>query len=170
PPAAAKREATPPPVEKPSEPSAAPPAVVLPVGKHGNLVSMAELQTVLQGLEERLMRRLMPTVQGQDVKTASAFVSSAELQASIQNLEERLTQRMQQLLVHTSMPEPVRMGQHPTQPVVLTSQMAPAVETMPSVLLPYLLVLTHVLLLLIAGGLVWFWLNRRERTERLQRL
>ena len=33
---------------------------MLPVGKAGTTVSMAELQTVLQGLEERLLRRLTP--------------------------------------------------------------------------------------------------------------
>ena len=89
-------------------------AVMLPVGKHGNTVSMAELQTVLQGLEERLMRRLTPTTQAQDANMPTALVSTSELQASIQNLEERLTQRMQQMFAQT--PEPVRVGQRPLQP------------------------------------------------------
>ena len=173
PPAAAQREAAPPPAEKPAERSPQPQAVVLPVGKHGNLVSMAELQTVLEGLEDRLMRRLTPTAQGQEIKTPGAFVSPAELQASIQSLEERLTQRMQQLLLQTSPPEPVRVGQRPPQPMLLTSQLTPAVEaTQPASLslVPYVLVLTNLLLLLLVGALVWFWLRRRERAERMQRI
>ena len=109
---AAKPEATIP-AEKTAEKPVPGPAVVLPVGKAGNMVSMAELQTVLQGLEERLMRRLTPTGQSemQEAKLPTALVSAAELQASIQSLEERLTQRMQHMLVQT--PEPVRVGQRP---------------------------------------------------------
>lgn len=170
---AAKREAAPAPVEKTAEKSPAPQAVVLPVGKSGNLVSMAELQTVLQGLEDRLMRRLTPTAQGQEIKTSSAFVSPAELQASIQSLEERLTQRMQQILLQTSTPEPVRVGQRPSQLMLSASPLTPAVEaTQPASLLlvPYLLVLMNLLLLLLVGALVWFWLRRRERVERMQRI
>ncbi len=96
-------------------------AVVLPVGKAGNTVSMAELQTVLQGLEERLMRRLTPTGQTetQEAKLPTALVSAAELQASIQSLEERLTQRMQHMLLQT--PEPVRVGQRPLQPTLASA-------------------------------------------------
>ena len=76
-----------------------------------DLISMAELQTVLQGLEERLMRRLTPTGQFQEVTGPTVFVSPSELQTSIQNLEERLTQRMQHMLTQTPTPEPVRVGQ-----------------------------------------------------------
>jgi len=96
---AAPREATTP-AEKIVEKPVPGQAVVLPVGKAGNMVSMAELQTVLQGLEERLMRRLTPISQPemQEAKLPTALVSTAELQASIQSLEERLTQRMQQML------------------------------------------------------------------------
>ena len=134
---------------------------------------MAELQTVLQGLEDRLMRRLTPTAQGQEVKGPTAFVSPAELQASIQSLEERLTQRMQQLLMQTSIPEPVRVGQRPPQPAPPASSPTPAVPTTQSaslLLAPYLLVLTNMLLLLLVGALVWLWLRRRERAERMQRV
>lgn len=175
--AAGKRTAATPPVEKPAEKPAEKPTaqqeVILPVGKHGNLVSMTELQTVLQGLEERLMRRLTPTVQAQDVKSAMAFVSAVELQASIQNLEERLTQRMQQMLAQTPTPEPVRVGQRPLQPAPPMAQLPTLVEAAPPVsalMVPYLLVLTNILVLLLIGGLVWLWVRRRDREERLQRL
>ena len=171
--ASGKRAAATPPGEKTVEKPTASQAVFLPVGKHGNMVSMTELQTVLQGLEERLMRRLTPTAQAQEVKSATAFVSTTELQASIQNLEERLTQRMQQMLSQTPTPEPVRVGQRPLQPASPPLQPTPAVEVAQPVsvlMVPYLLVLTNALVLLLIGALVWLWVRRRDREERLQRL
>jgi pilus assembly protein FimV len=146
-------------------------AVVLPVAKAGNMVSMAELQTVLQGLEERLMQRLTPTgrIEIQEAKLPTALVNTAELQASIQSLEERLTQRMQQML--SQAPEPVRIGQPPLQQS-LASAPAPAAAAQPVSMfpVPYLLVFTNALLLLLAGALLWLWLRRRERVERMQRV
>jgi hypothetical protein len=96
-----------------------------------------------------------------------------ELQASIQTLEERLTQRMQQMLTQTPTPEPVRVGQRPPQQASQAVQLTPAVEAAQPAsmqMLPYLLVLTNVLFLLLIGALVWLWAHRREREERLQRL
>jgi hypothetical protein len=168
-----KREAAAPPAEKAAEKPTAPQSVVLPVGKQGNMVSMAELQTVLQGLEDRLMRRLTPTAQAKEAKSPTAFVSTTELQASIQNLEERLTQRMQQMLTPTPASEPVRVGPRPPQPAPPASQPAPAAEAAQPVsllMVPFLLVLTNVLLLLLVGALVWLWLRRRDRAERMQRV
>ena len=170
---AAKREAVTPPAEKTTEKPGSGQAMVLPVGKAGNMVSMAELHTVLQGLEERLMRRLTPTTQAQpqEAKLPTAFVSTSELQASIQNLEERLTQRMQQMLLPT--PEPLQVGQRPLQPVLASAQPPAVVEAAQPVsllLVPYLLVLTNALLLLLVGVLVWFWLRQRDREERVQRV
>jgi len=170
---AAKREAVPPPAEKTAEKPGPGQPMVLPVGKAGNMVSMAELHTVLQGLEERLMRRLTPTTQAQpqEAKLPTAFVSTSELQASIQNLEERLTQRMQQMLAPS--PEPFQVGQRPLHPVLASVQPPPVVEAAQPVsllLVPYLLVLTNALLLLLVGVLVWFWLRQRDREERVQRV
>jgi pilus assembly protein FimV len=169
--AAAKQEAAMPPAEQTAEKPVPAQAVMLPVGKHGNTVSMAELQTVLQGLEERLMRRLTPTTQAQDANMPTALVSTSELQASIQNLEERLTQRMQQMFAQT--PEPVRVGQRPLQQAPAAAQPTLAVEaTQPAslVMVPYLLMLTNALLLVLVGALVWRWLRRRDRLERMQRV
>jgi hypothetical protein len=135
------------------------------------MVSMAELQTVLQGLEERLMQRLTPTgrIEIQEARLPTALVNTAELQASIQSLEERLTQRMQQML--SQVPEPVRIGQRPLQQS-LASAPAPAAAAQPVSMfpVPYLLVFTNALLLLLAGALLWLWLRRRERVERMQRV
>jgi hypothetical protein len=132
---------------------------------------MAELQTVLQGLEERLLRRLTPLGQSelQEAKLPTALVSAAELQASIQSLEERLTQRMQHILLQTS--EPVRVGQRPLQPTLASAPAPPAAAQPVSLfLVPYLLVFTNALLLLLAGALIWLWLRRRDRVERMQRV
>jgi len=148
------------------ETSAAPQEAVLPAGKQSNLVSMTELQTVLQGLEERLMQRLTPPAPVQEVKSAPTFVSTTELQASIQSLEERLTQRMQHMVIETPTPAPVRVGQRPLQQTPAVEAVQPA--SMP--LVPYLLGLTHALCLLIVGALGWLWWRHRDRTERLQRL
>jgi hypothetical protein len=169
---AAKPEATTP-VEKTAEKPVPGQAVVLLVGKAGNMVSMAELQTVLQGLEERLMRRLTPTGQTeiQEAKLPTALVSSAELQASIQSLEERLTQRMQQMLSQT--PEPVRVGPRPSQQTPASAQApaaAAAAQPVSLLLVPYLLVVANALLLLLAGALLWLWWRRRDRVERMQRV
>jgi len=143
------------------------------VGKAGNMVSMTELQMVLQGLEERLMRRLTLTDQTetQEVKLPTALVSTAELQASIQSLEERLTQRLQYMLSQT--PEPVRVGQRLPQQVLASAQPPLVVEAAQSVsqlMVPYLLVLTNALLILLAGVLLWLWWRRRDRVERMQRV
>src|SRR5215510_7174519 len=62
---AGERADTIPPAEQSVETSAAPQEAVLPAGQQGTLVSMTELQTVLQGLEERLMQRLTPPAQVQ---------------------------------------------------------------------------------------------------------
>ncbi len=169
--AAEKRAAATPPVEKTVDKPTASPAVFLPVGKHGNMISVTELQTVLQGLEERLMRRLTPTALAQEVKVTTALVSTTELQASIQNLEERLTQRMQHMLTQTPTPEPVRVGQRPPQPVApppLPGSAVAVAQPVSVLMVPYLLVLTNVLLLI--GTLGWLWVHRRDRQERLQRL
>jgi pilus assembly protein FimV len=170
---AAKREAVTPAAEKTADKPGPGQAMVLPVTKAGTMVSMAELHTVLQGLEERLMRRLTPTTQAQpqEAKLPTAFVSASELQTSIQNLEERLTQRMQQMLAPT--PEPVQVGQRPLQPMLASAQPPAVVETTQPVsllLVPYLLMLTNALLLLLVGVLVWFWLRQRAREERVQRI
>jgi hypothetical protein len=167
---AAKPEATTP-AEKMTEKPVPEPAVVLPVGKAGNMVSMTELQTVLQGLEERLMRRLTLTSQTetQEAKLPTALVSTAELQASIQSLEERLTQRLQYMLAQT--PEPVQVGPRLPQQVLASAQPPLVVEAAQSVsqlMVPYLLVLTNALLLLLAGVLLWLWWRRRDRVERMQ--
>jgi pilus assembly protein FimV len=169
---ATRREAIPPPAEKIAEKPGSGPPMVLPVMKAGHMVSMAELHTVLQGLEDRLMRRLTPTtqVQPQEAKLPTAFVSASELQASIQNLEERLTQRMQQMLSPGS--APVQAGHRPLLPVLASAQPSPVVEAaQPAsfLLMPYLLVLTNALLLLLVGVLIWFWLRQRDRQERAQR-
>jgi hypothetical protein len=169
---AAPREATTP-VEKIAEKPVPGQAVVLPVGKAGNMVSMAELHTVLQGLEDRLMRRLTPIGQPemQEAKLSTALVSTAELQANIQSLEERLTQRMQQML--SQIPEPVRIGQRPLQQTSASAQapQAPAAVQPVSLFLgPYMLVSTNALFLLLGGVLIWFWLRRGDRVERMQRV
>jgi pilus assembly protein FimV len=169
---AVKPEATTP-AQKMAEKPVPEPAVVLPVGKAGNMVSMTELQTVLQGLEERLMRRLTLTDQTemQEAKLPTALVSAAELQASIQSLEERLTQRLQHMLAQT--PEPVRIGQRSLQQTPASAQAPPAVAAVQPVslpLVPYLLVLTNAVLLLLTGALIWIWWRRRDRVERMQRV
>jgi len=164
--ASGKRADTIPPAEQSVETSAAPQEAVLPAGQQGTLVSMTELQTVLQGLEERLMQRLTPPAQIQEVKSAPTFVSTTELQASIQSLEERLTQRMQHMVIEMPTPAPVRVGQRPLQQTPAVEAVQPA--SMP--LVPYLLGLTHALCLLIVGALGWLWWRHRDRTERLQRL
>ena len=169
---AAPREATTP-AEKIVEKPVPGQAVVLPVGKAGNMVSMAELQTVLQGLEERLMRRLTPISQPemQEAKLPTALVSTAELQASIQSLEERLTQRMQQML--SQIPEPVRIGQRPLQQPPASApapQATAAAQPVSLLLVPYMLVVTNALFLVLGGVLIWLWLRRRDRVERMQRV
>ncbi|MBM3225548.1 MAG: hypothetical protein FJZ47_17355 [Candidatus Tectomicrobia bacterium] len=177
--AAARRDGTPPVADKQTEKSLPIQAMVLPVGKGGNMVSMTELQNMLQGLEDRLLRRMTPTsqtpspvqTQPQEIKSSTGFVSASDLQTSIQSLEERLTQRMQQML--TPAPEPIRVGQQHPQQTFVVAQPLPTVDTSQSlslVLMPYLLVFTNVALLLLAAGLVWLWLRRRERIERMQRI
>src|SRR5262249_12535854 len=161
---AAKPEATTIPAEKTAEKPGPGPAMVLPVGKAGNMVNMTELQTVLQGLEDRLMRRLTLTDQTetQEVKLPTALVSTAELQASIQSLEEGLTQRLQYML--SKPPEPGRVGQRLPQQVLASAQPPLVVEAAQSVsqlMVPYLLVLTNALLILLAGVLLWLWWRRR---------
>src|SRR5262249_20894745 len=132
-----------------------------------------ELQTVLQGLEERLMRRLTPTgpTETPEAKLPMALVSTSELQASIQSLEERLTQRMQQMLLQTS--EPVQIGPRPQQQGLTSTQphlVVEAAQPVALLMVPYLLVVTNVLLLLLVGVLLWLWLRRRDRVERMQRV
>jgi FimV-like protein len=160
------------PAEKTTDQPVPEQAVMLPVDKAGAMVSMTELQTVLQGLEERLLRRLTPLGQGeiQEAQLPTALVSTVELQASIQSLEERLTQRMQYMLLQTS--EPVRVAQRPLQPTLVSTPAPPAAAAQPISLLlvPYLLVFTNALLLLLGGALIWLWLRRRDRVERMQRV
>lgn len=164
-----KRDATPP-AEKPAEPTLPTQAVVLSAGQPGNMVSAAELHTALQGLEERLLRRIYPTAppsQPQEVKAPTALVSAMDLQTSIQHLEERLTQRLHSLVLPA--PDPLQVGPRTAYATPAVSPGASGVESTQSmllILLPYVLVLSNVFLLLLGGGLVWLWLRRRERSER----
>jgi len=173
--AGGRRETAPQPTEKPVD-KLVPQAVVLPVGKAGNMVSMTELQNVLQGLEERLMRRMTPTASPEfkgAIPSTTAFVSTSELQASIQHLEERLTQRMQQMLLQTQTPEPILVAQRTPQHTLQLAPMPPPgdnAQHSAMTLVPYLLVLTNVLLLILVGALLWLWLRRRDRAARMQRV
>ncbi|MGE3537406.1 MAG: FimV family protein [Candidatus Tectimicrobiota bacterium] len=173
--AVGRREPAPQPTEKPVDKPVSQ-TVVLPVSKAGNMVSMTELQNVLQGLEERLMRRLTPTASPEfkgAAPTTTTFVSASELQASIQNLEERLTQRMQQMLLQASSPEPILVAQRASQPTLQLTPLPPAVDntqTATMTLLPYLLILSNVLLMILVGALLWLWFRRRERAARMQRV
>jgi Tfp pilus assembly protein FimV len=170
---AAPQVAEPAPAEKKPEATLPKQAMVLPMGQPGSMVSVADLQTALQGLEDRLMQRMTPTTHGQpqELKAPTALVNALDLQTSIQSLEERLTQRMQHLITQTT--EPVQIGPRVAQaPAAVgpASAVAEHTQSMLLVLLPYVIVLTNVLLLCLGGGLVWLWLRRRDRAERMQRI
>jgi hypothetical protein len=68
-------------------------------------------------------------------------------------------------------PEPVQVGPRLPQQVLASAQPPLVVEAAQSVsqlMVPYLLVLTNALLILLAGVLLWLWWRRRDRVERMQ--
>jgi hypothetical protein len=146
---------------------AQPTAVLLPTDKASSLISVTELQTLLQGLEERLTRRLSPV--HEELKGAVAFVSASELQTTLQDLEARLTQRVEQMIQQ-------RGGQvAPEQP---QSQDLPRRAMLPLEAAPrtavssasYVFLLINVLLFLCGVILLWRWWRHLSVEERQARL
>jgi hypothetical protein len=143
------------PSEEVSAPSAEAPVaastVVLPAEPTSSPAAVADLQTVLQGLEGLLAQRL---VQPEEAKHPVSFVSSTDLQVSLQGLEDRLTQRLQQSMQQVAASQ-MAASQTRVEKQNLLEQMLPANSMV------YVLVLENALLLLLAAGILWRWLRSR---------
>lgn len=152
--------------EKPK--ASQPQTVALPV-EQASRVSSTELQTLLQGLEDRIMKRLTPTVAtSPPSKGAVAFVDTAELQTTLQTFEERLTQRVQQMLLQGGTPVQVTAVTNPSPnpPKPSADKPPDAVEphvSTTSAPTSYWLMLGNVILVGVLGLLSWRWLRRRGR-------
>jgi hypothetical protein len=153
--------------EVPPPTVAQPTAVLLPTDKASSLVSVTELQTLLQGLEERLTRRLSPV--HEEPKGAVAFVSASELQTTLQDLEARLTQRVEQMVQQRGgqvSPEQPQ-GQEPPR------RAAPPLEAAPRTVVSsasYGFLMINVLLFLCGVILLWRWWRHLSVEERQAKL
>ena len=153
--------------EAPPPTGTQPTAVLLPTDKASSLVSVTELQTLLQGLEERLTRRLSPVPE--EPKGAVAFVSASELQTTLQDLEARLTQRVEQMIQQRGgqvSPEQSK-GQEPPRRTVTPLEAAPRTAISSA---SYGFLLLNVLLFLCGVILLWRWWRHLSVEERQARL
>jgi Tfp pilus assembly protein FimV len=128
-----------------------PPTVVLPAEHASSPAGVADLQSVVQGLEKLLAQRLPQT--GTTAEDTPSFVSTTELQVALQGLEERLMQRLQETLQQTRASQKTvqQAGQPPVERQTLLAQMLPASSMV------YVLLVENALLLLLAGGILWRW-------------
>jgi Tfp pilus assembly protein FimV len=131
-------------------------AVMLPASTPSRAVELAELRSVLQGLEELLTRRLPQT---ESTKGMATFVSAGELQTALQGLEERLMQRLQESL------EQVTLQRRHVQPVSqapVPVERASVLEAwLPTNTMAYVLAVENAFLLLLAIGILWRWYRSR---------
>jgi hypothetical protein len=144
--------------------------VLLPTDKASSLVSVADLQELLQGLEERITQRLSPLQRPlQPSKESVAFVSASELQSTLQTLEQRLTRRVEQMLVHNGIAVPMAPVANQTVP----QAQSPMVATAPPVAVArasYALLLVNLLLFLFGVALLWRWWQHLSADERRTKL
>jgi hypothetical protein len=141
--------------------------VLLPTDKASSLISVTELQTLLQGLEERLTRRLSPV--HEEPKGAVAFVSASELQTTLQDLEARLTQRVEQMIqqrggqVSPAQPKDQELPRRTVTPLEAAPRTAVSSAS-------YVFLLINILLFLCGVILLWRWWQHLDGEERQARL
>ena len=139
----------------PPEPPPSRSTVVLPAGPAAVPAQMAEVQTMLRGLEQLLAQRIPQT--GDASGPPQAFVKSTELQAALQGLEERLSQQLQATLQQVNATQ--RAAQRAVQPIA--KQETFLEQLLPQSSMLYVLVAENALLLLLAVGILWRWMRSR---------
>ncbi len=150
-----------------AEPAVPTPTVVLSTQEPSSLVTVMELESVLQGLEDRLTQRLsMPplTSQKQADDTVS-FVSTAELRTALQGLEGRLMQQLQRTMQQqiglewsgTLLPPQAFTPSLP-QGLNIKTLFAPLLSTTS---LLYVLAFQNILLFAVACRFAWRWYRSR---------
>jgi hypothetical protein len=140
----------------PKEKMASAAAVVLPANNQARAVEVAELRSVLQGLEDLLSRRLPHPDRPREM---TAFVSAGELQVALQGLEERLMQRLQESLAQTTGPR--RQVQPISQAALPVGKPSVLEEWLPTNTMVYVLAVENALLLFLAIGILWRWYRSR---------
>jgi Tfp pilus assembly protein FimV len=140
----------------PKEKMASAAAVVLPANNQARAVEVAELRSVLQGLEDLLSRRLPHPDRPREM---TAFVSAGELQVALQGLEERLMQRLQESLEQTTGPR--RQVQPISQAALPVGKPSVLEEWLPTNTMVYVLAVENALLLFLAIGILWRWYRNR---------
>jgi hypothetical protein len=147
--------------------SAAATPIALPTQQPAALMNVTDLQSVLNGLEDRLAQRLsVSSVAPAEPTEATTipFVNTTELQSSLRGLESRLVEQFQRtLLPHIQvdkMPVPVPS----TQLVPSLPHMQTLVASLSSSdTLLYVLVGQNMLLFLLAVGFAWGWYRSRKQ-------
>ncbi len=152
---------------QPAETGDATASVVLSTQEPSAMVTVNELQSVLQGLEERLAQRLsVPSTRPNKSSDESvAFVSAAELQVALRGLEGRLSEQLQ--LVATQQKRAAHAGAV-VAPRTITS-VVPHGAGLESFLGPlfstdtvlYVLIIQNVVLFTLACGFAWRWYTNR---------
>jgi len=149
------------------ETSASASTVVLPTQHPATPVNVTELQSVLQGFEDRLTQRLsvssLASVEPAQATTIP-FVNTTELQDSLRGLESRLLQELQRVIL----PHVQVDG---AQALLQTKQLTPAWQEMKSLVAPlwstntllYVLVAQNMLLFMLTVGFAWGWYRGRKQ-------
>ena len=152
---------------QPAEAEDAAASMVLSTQEPSVMVTVNELQSVLQGLEDRLAQRLsVPSTASNEPSDESvSFVSAAELQVALRGLEGRLSEQLQR--VATQQQRVAQAG------VVLSPSTIPAslqhdagIETLLGPLFSsgtiiYVLIIQNVVLFTLACGFAWRWYRNR---------
>jgi Tfp pilus assembly protein FimV len=127
---------------------------VLPAEQGSPTAGVADVQSVLQGLEG-LLAQWLP--QAGEAGNTTSFVRATELQTALQGLEERLTHRVHETLQQIAASQ--KASQRSNQPAVETRTLLEHVVSPSSMV--YVLVVENALLFLLAGGILWRWYRSR---------
>lgn len=134
----------------------------------GHELSVAKLESVVQGLEDRLIQRLfLPEISTEaSVDNTLTFVSVTDLQSAIQNLEGRLTQRLEEVKQQRAQIDPSRSLM--SQPHLLTPALptgATIGRSMGSILssntMTIVLLAQNLILVGLTVGFAWHWYRKR---------
>jgi Tfp pilus assembly protein FimV len=150
-PAVSEKEKEPAVSEKEKEPAAAS-TMVIPAEQAIPTTRVAELQSVLQGLEQLLAQQL-PQIG--ETERVSTFVKATELQTALQGLEERLIQRLQEALQQAKAAQQTAPSTSPP----ITEEPTLLEQLLPTNSMVYVLAVENALLLLLVIGILWRWLR-----------
>lgn len=153
-------------VQAAEEMAAAAPTIMWPTQELSSSASVTDIQSVLEGMENRLAQRLsLPSLTpAESADSTISLVSATELQNTLQGFETRLLQELQQTVLQQIRLEGASALLQPQQ---LASSLQQGIGSLVAPLFSintilYMFVGQNILLFLLAGMCVWLWYRSRK--------